>query len=165
MRGKKGRQGRLGRGERRELDERTGCSSRRWRGVCMAPTSLRTSGLSDGSEDMKGVRTVSPWLSPPLLVLLCGCVAASSLEVAQPMTTRTTRRRKVWRCQKDGAELEAVMWDALASCGITRPCPPPRITRRRGTPFFAAIVCDRYTCTPETRNRAGNIEPLLFAGD
>ena len=77
--------------------------------MCMEPTSLRISGLSDGSEDMKEVRMVSPLLSPPLLLVLPGCGAMSSLEVAQPMTMRTTRRRNVWRWQKDGVELGGVV--------------------------------------------------------
>ena len=123
MRGKEGRQGgRFGR-----VPVQGG-----WRGVCMEPTSLRISGLSDGSEDMKEVRMVSPLLSPPLLLVLPGCGAMSSLEVAQPMTMRTTRRRNVWRWQKDGVELGGVVRGALASHGITRPCPPARITAHLG---------------------------------
>ena len=86
MRGKEGRQGgRFGR-----VPVQGG-----WRGVCMEPTSLRTSGLSDGSEDMKEVRMVSPLLLPPLLLVLPGCGAMSSLEVAQPMTMRDATKKRV----------------------------------------------------------------------
>ena len=97
--------------------------------MCMEPTSLRTSGLSDGSEDMKEVRMVSPLLLPPLLLVLPGCGAMSSLEVAQPMTMRDATKKRVVLAEGRGG-VGRGREGCTGMHGITRPCPPARITAR-----------------------------------
>jgi len=128
--------------------------------VCMEPTSLRTSGLSDGSEDMKEVRMVSPLLLPPLLLVLPGCGAMSSLEVAQPMTMRDATKKRVVLAEGRGG-VGRGREGCTGMHGITRPCPPARITFERTHSPRAAPAHD----TPGLRRKVRVVSPRGYKND
>ena len=133
MRGKKARQGRLGRGERRELDERTGCKfkevARGVRGANLLEDlgTVGWVGRHEGGANGVAMAVASASAGTTRVrsdVFLGGSTTHDDADDATKKSVALP----------EGAEWGAVVWGALASCGITRPCPPARITRRRGTP-------------------------------
>ena len=132
MRGKKGRQGRLGRGERRELDERTGCKfkevARGVRGANLLEDLGTVGWVGRHEGGANGVALAVASSAGTTLRVRSGVFLGGSTthDDADDAT-----KKSVALPEGRGGVGEAVMWDALASCGITRPCPPPRITRRR----------------------------------